>query len=203
MTRSECSRHLVERTSSSRIPPSVSRQSKVEPPLNSSWERTTWPPCPLSECVPTSRQVCTAAGVKHFHMPASYNVGRHCIVHFPLLFSLNFLFLISNRPGEILHFPFLSTKELEVTRSARCISRPRLIPAPCPRFSHQAPKSASAFSSWACLPVFRNATNTHTHYDFQMIYCAVNHALLKTFMHFNARLSFEIGSVWFFLFVLF
>lgn len=148
MTRSECSSHLVERTSSSRIPQSVSRQSKVEPPLNSSWETITWPPRPLSESVTSSHQVCTAAGVnKHCHMPASSNVVRCCILRFPLLFSLNFLFLISNRAGEILYFPFLSTKELEATRSARCITRPRLIPAPCPRFSHQTPKSASAFSS--------------------------------------------------------
>lgn len=195
MTRSECSSHLVGRTSSSRIPQSVSRQSKVEPPLNSSWETITWPPRPLSESVTRSRQVCTAAGVnKHCHMPASSNVVRCCILHFPLLFSLNFLFLISNRAGEILCFPFLSTKELEATRSAWCITCPRLIPAPCPRFSHQTPKSASAFSSWACRPVYRNATNTHN-YDLQIIYCAVSHALLKTFMHFNARLSFQIGSV--------
>lgn len=195
MTPSDCSSHLVERTSSSRIPQSVLRQSKEKLLLNSSWEKDMWPPCPLSECVLTPCQVCTAAGVNQsFTCLESLMTARRCILNGPLLFSSIFLFQISTRTGEILHFPFLSTKELEATRSARCITRPRLIPAPYPPFSQQTQKSPSGFSSWACLPVFRIATNTQN-YDSQIIYCTVNRALLNTFMHFNGSLSFEIGSV--------
>lgn len=60
---SSCSSLTEQRTSFSKIVPSVCRRFQRQAPLNSSWERSTWLPWPHSESAAKVLQVCSIEGL--------------------------------------------------------------------------------------------------------------------------------------------